>query len=174
MDSLQRGQSMVFVKKSTVFSYVFFLDKKSQKEYYLIFWIEKNRKECFSDHKREVLKNSKKSTFCKGVRSMVFVKKSTFFSFFFLTKKSQKEIFFHILDRKECFLDLKSEVLKNSKKWTVCKGVSPWFLSKNRPFSHMFCFLDKKRQKQTLFDILDSKEENRMRFRPKTKSFKKL
>ena len=109
---------MVFVKKSTFFSYVLFLAKKGRKKHYLVFWIGKNRKEYFLDHK--------------------------------------------------------SEVLKNSKKWTVCKGVSPWFLSKNRPFSHMFCFLDKKRQKQTLFDILDSKEENRMRFRPQKKSFKKL
>ena len=79
---------------------------------------------------------------------MVFVKKSTFFSFFFLTKKSQKEIFFHILDRKECFLDLKSEVLKNLKKWTFCRGVSPLFLSKNQPFSHMFFFVVKKATKK--------------------------
>ena len=81
---------------------------------------------------------------------MVFVKKSTFFSFFFLTKKSQKEIFFHILDRKECFLDLKSEVLKNLKKWTFCRWVSPWFLWKNQPFSHMFFFC-KKSQKEIFF-----------------------
>ena len=131
---------MVFVKKSTFFSYVFFLAKKARKKHYLIFWIGKNRKEYFLDHKREVLKNSKKSTFYKGVSPWFLSKNRPFSHFFFLTKKSQKEIFFHILDRKECFLDLKSEVLKNSKKWTVCKGVSPWFLSKNRPFSHMFFF----------------------------------
>ena len=77
---------------------------------------------------------------------------------FFLAKKSQKETFFDILDSKECFLDLKSEVLKKSKKSTLCKGFSPWFLSKNRPFSHMFFFLSKKSQKETFFDILDRKE----------------
>ena len=49
------------------------------------------------------------------------------------------------------------KVLKNSKKSTFCKGVSPWFLSKNRPFSHFF-FLSKKSQKETFFDILDRKE----------------
>ena len=140
----------------------------------MIFWIGKNRKEYFLDLKREVLKNSKKSTFCKGVSPWFLSKNRPFSHFFFLTKKSQKETFFDILDRKECFLDLKSEVLKNSKKWTVCKGVSPWFLSKNRPFSHMFFFLDKKSQKQTFFDILDRKEEKRMLFRPQKKSCKKL
>ena len=69
----------------------FFLAKKARKKHYLIFWIEKNRKECFLDHKREVLKNSKKSTFFKGV--------------------------------------------------------SPWFLSKNRPFSYMFFFYQKKEER---------------------------
>ena len=47
---------------------------------------------------------------------MVFVKKSTFFSYvFFFSKKTQKKIFFDILDRKESFLDLKSEFLIKSK-----------------------------------------------------------
>jgi len=33
-----------------------------------------------------------------------------------MKKDSQKETFFDILDRKKCFLDLKSEVLKESSK----------------------------------------------------------
>ena len=76
---------------------------------------------------------------------------------FFFSKKRQKETFFNILDSKENFLDLKSKVLKNSKKSTFCKGVSPWCSSKNRPFSYMF-FLSKQSKKETFFDILDSKE----------------
>ena len=59
---------------------------------------------------------------------------------FFLTKKSQKERVFDILDRKESFLDLKSEVVAKSKKSTLCNGVSPWFFSNNQPFSYMFFF----------------------------------
>ena len=55
---------------------------------------------------------------------------------FFLSKQSKKETYFDILDSKECFFDLKSEVLKNSKKWTFCQGV-------NRPFSHL-CFFPEK------------------------------
>ena len=89
----------------------------------------------------------------------MFVKKTDLFLIcFFFSKKSKKETFFDILDRKECFLDLKSEVLKKSRKSTFCKGVSPWFLSKNRPFSYMFFILSKESQKQTFFDILDRKE----------------
>ena len=88
---------------------------------------------------------------------MIFVKKSTFILYVFLfSQKSQKITFFDILDGKECFLDLKSEVLKNSKKSTFCKGVSPWFLSKNRPFSYQI-FFEQKRKKETFFDILDRK-----------------
>ena len=36
--------------------------------------------------------------------------------FFFLRKESQKETFFDILDRTECFLDHKGNVLKTFKK----------------------------------------------------------
>ena len=75
---------------------------------------------------------------------------------FFLSKQSKKETYFDILDIKECFLDLKGETLVKSKKSPFCKGVSPWFLSKNRPFSDMF-FLSKESQKETFFDILDRK-----------------
>ena len=49
------------------------------------------------------------------------------------TKKS----LFDILDKKECFLDRKSKVRKKTKNSKICKGVSQWFLSKNRPFSHV-------------------------------------
>ena len=79
---------------------------------------------------------------------MVFVIKSTFFPYVSFSKKSHKETFFDILDRKKCFLNLKSETLAKSKKSTFCKGVSPWFLSKNRPFSYMFFFLPKKGRKK--------------------------
>ena len=143
MDILQRGQSVVFVKKSTFLSYVFFFCKKSHKETFF-----------------DILDRKKEKR--RRAQSMVFVKKSTFFSFFFLTKKSQKETFFDILDRKECFLDLKSEVLKNSKKWTVCKGVSPWFLSKNRPFSVCFFFQQKKPER----NIFLYSAQKRMLLRP--------
>ena len=99
----------------------------------------------------QVLKKLRKSTFCKGVSKWLLSKNRPFSYIVFLSKKTQKQTFFDILDRKESFLDLKSEVLKKSRKSTFCKGVSPWFLSKNRPFSNMFFFLAKQaRNKQFL------------------------
>ena len=83
-------------------------------------------------------------------QSMVFVKKSTFSLSVLLSKESQKETFFDLLDRKEFFLDLKAEVLTQSKKSTFCKGVSPWFLLKNRLFSHMFFFQQKKPERNII------------------------
>ena len=50
---------------------------------------------------------------------------------YFLGKLSQKTLFFDILDRKECFLDQKSEVLKKFKKSKISKAVSPCFFFKN-------------------------------------------
>ena len=126
---------------------MFFLGKKSQKEN---FFDILESKECFLHLKSEVLKKSKKTTFCKGFSPWFLSKNPPFSHMFFLAKKSQKETFVHILDSKECFLDLKSEFLKWSKKSTFCKEFSPWFLSKNRPFSHMF-FLAKKSQKKHFF-----------------------
>ena len=131
----------------------FFLPKKGRKKHFLIFWIENKS---FWTSKVKFSKSRKKSTFCK---SMVLVKKSTLFSLFFLSKKRQKETFLHILDRNECFLDHKRKVPKNAKKSTFCKGVSPWFLSKNRPFSYM-SFFQQKKPKRTIFDILHRKERS--------------
>ena len=88
---------MVFFSKNRPFPHIFFSAKKERKKDFLIFWIEKNA--------------------------------------FWTAKKSSK----------------------NAKKSTFCKGVSPWFLSKNRPFPHIF-FLSKKSQKETIFNILESKE----------------
>ena len=134
---------MVFVKKSTFFSYLFFFffSKKSQKE---TFFDILDSKKCFLDLKSEVLENSKNRNFAKGFVHGFCQKIDLFLICFFLSKKRQKETFFHILDRKESFLDHKSKVLQKSKKTTFFKGVSPWFLSKNRPFSYMVFFLRKK------------------------------
>ena len=125
---------MVFVKKSTFFLYVFF-NKKSQKQ--TVFDIL-DRKEWFLDLKSQVLKKSRKSTFCQGVSPWYLSKNPSFSYMFFLSKKSQKQTVFDIHDRKESFLDLKSDVQKKSRKSTFCKRVSAWFFSKNRPFSYMF------------------------------------
>ena len=84
---------MVFVKKSTFLSYFFFFVKKATKKHFLIFWIEKKRKEYFLEHKRKVLKNCKKSKFCKGVSPWFLPKNGPFSHFFFDQKKPERNIF---------------------------------------------------------------------------------
>ena len=125
---------MVFVKKST-FSLSVLSSKESQKE---TFFDILDRKQSFWTSKVKFSQTRKKSTFFKWFSPWFFSKNRPFSYMFFLTKKNQKGRFFDILDRKECLLDLKSEILKRSKKSTFCKRVSPWFLSKNRLFSYIF------------------------------------
>ena len=51
---------------------------------------------------------------------------------FVFRKESQKKTFFDILDRKECFLDLKSEVLKKvQKNQDFVKGLVHGFCKQN-------------------------------------------
>ena len=104
----------------------------------------------------KLLVKPKKSAFCKGLVHGFIQKIGLFLVCFFLSKKSQKETFFDILDRKKFFLDQKRKVLKNSKKSTFCKGVSPWFLSKTRRHCYKI-FFEQKWKKESFFDILDRK-----------------
>ena len=98
------------------------------------------------DLKSEVLTKSKKNRHFAKELVHGFCQKIDLFSYVFLSRKGQKETFFYILDRKECHLDLKSEVLTKSKNIVILEGVSPWFLSKNRPFFYVY-FLTKKANK---------------------------
>ena len=124
-----------------------FWAKKARKKHILIFCIVKN---AFLTWKVKLYQSQKNRHFAKGLVHGFFKKIDLFLICFVFSRKSQKETFFDILDRKECFLDLKSEVLKNSKKWTVCKGVSPWFFQKIDLFLICF-FFSKKSQKETFF-----------------------
>ena len=133
---------MVFVKKST-FLFCLFFSKKNQQKHFLIFWIENK---AFWTSKVKFSQSRKKATFSKGVSPWSSSKNCPFSYIFFFSKKGQKETFYYILDRKECHLDLKSEVLTKSKNIVILEGVSPLFLSKNRPFFNVY-FLTKKANK---------------------------
>ena len=102
-----------------------------------------DRKECFLDKKSKVLKKSKISNFSKGVSPCFFANNGHFLRWWYLRQSSQKRSSFEILDRKEWFLDKKSQVLR--------------FFVKNGHFSH-WLFLRKSSQKTSLFYILDKKE----------------
>ena len=89
---------------------------------------------------------------------MVFEKKIVIFLMCFFGIFSHKRLFCDILDSKEWFLHRNSKVWKKFKKLKICKRVTPWFLSKNRPFSHMCVFFGKSSNKRSFFDNLDGKE----------------
>ena len=61
---------------------------------------------------------------------MVFFQKIEIFVLCVFWANQDKRFCCDILERKECFLDQKKEVLKQSKKSKSFKGVSPWFRQK--------------------------------------------
>ena len=89
---------------------------------------------------------------------MVLVQKWPFFQFFLLDKIAQENVFYDILETQNAFLGYKNENFKKSKNWYFCKGVNPWFWSKNGHFSNLFfwqyrpgkCFLRNSRTKKRL------------------------
>ena len=81
---------------------------------------------------------------------MVFVKKSIFvIYFFFLAKKTRKKHFLIFWIENKVFWTSKVNFLQSRKIWTFCKGVSPWFFSKNRPFFQ--AFFEPKRPERKIF-----------------------
>ena len=82
---------------------------------------------------------------------MVFGKKSRFLSSVFFGQIKPDKIVFDILDKKECFLGQKKEVLKNSSKSKFSKGVCPWILSKIEVFIMYYVFFGQIKQEKILF-----------------------
>ena len=70
---------------------------------------------------------------------MVSVKKSTIFSSVFFSKIGLEIMFSYGLEREEAFEDDENVTFLKSKKWVFCKGVYPWFRSKNPEF-FLVCF----------------------------------
>ena len=62
------------------------------------------------------------------------------FPTFFLGNIGQENVFYDILEQKNAFLSSKSKKFKESKNWHICKGVNPWFWSKNGHFSNIFFY----------------------------------
>ena len=103
---------------------------------------------------KKLLKNR---NFAKGLIHGFCQKIDLFLICFFWAKKARKKHFLIFWIENKAFWTSKVMIWKSRKKSTFCKGVSSWFLSKNRPFPHMF-FWSKKKQKETFFHILDRKE----------------
>ena len=81
-----------------------------------------DREEYFLDQKREVSKNVPKIGFFKRGQSMFLSKYRALYHVGFLGSLVRKRLFFNIVDRKEYFLDQKSEVSKTSEKSSFSKG----------------------------------------------------
>ena len=87
---------------------------------------------------------------------MVLFQKWPFFQLFFLGNVRQQNVFYDILERKNALLAYKKKKFKKSKNWHFCKGVNPWFWSKNGHFSNFF-FVGNRGQENVFYDILERK-----------------
>ena len=94
-----------FLSENRPFPYKILFEKKGRKKHFLIFWIENKD---FWTSKVKFSQSRQKSTFCKGVSLWFLSKNRLFPHIFFLSKKSQEEPVFYILESKECFSHLKS------------------------------------------------------------------
>ena len=82
---------------------------------------------------------------------MVFLQKWPFYQLFVLGNTGQENVFYDILERENAFLGYKNKRFKNAH---FCKGVNPWFWSKNGHFSNIL-FLGNLRQENVFYDILE-------------------
>ena len=114
------------------FSQVFFLGTLGQEN---VFYDILERENPFLAYKMKKLKNWH---FCKGVNPWFWSKNGYFSNFLFLGNLGQGNVFYDILGRKNAFLGYKNNKLKKSKNWHFCKGVNPWFWTKNGHFSKFF------------------------------------
>ena len=86
-----------------------------------------------------------------------FWSKNGYFSkTFFLGNIAQENVFYDILERENAFLGYKNKKFKKSKNWHFCKGVNPWFWSKNNHFSNFFVLVSID-QENVFYDILERK-----------------
>ena len=129
---------MVSVKKSTIFSSVFFCKIGLE----IIWSYSLEMKEGFEDDKNVNFWKSEKWVFSKGVNPWFRVKNSTIFSILFFSKIGLEIVLSYGVERKEAFEDDKNVNLLKCIKWVFSKGVNPWFRSKNPQF-FLVCFLAK-------------------------------
>ena len=89
---------------------------------------------------------------------MLLVQKLPFFQPLFFRQSTPGKCFFcNILEPKNAFVGYKNKKSKKSKNSYFCKGVNPWFWSKNGHFSNYF-FLGNIRQENVFYDILEEKD----------------
>ena len=135
MDIFQRGSLIVSVKKSRIFSSVFF--SKIGLEIMFSYGLE--RKKAFEDDKNVNFFKVQKMGIFQRSSPLVLVKKSAIFSSVFFSKIGFKIMFPYGLERKETFEDDKNVIFLKFKKWVFSKEIRPWSQSKNPEF-FVVCF----------------------------------
>ena len=128
-----KGDNQWFCSKNGHFCNFFFLGNLGQEN---VFYDILERENAFLGYKNKKFKKSKNWHFSKGVNPWFWSKNGHFSNFFFLGTIKQENVFYHILERKNAFLGYKKKKFKKSKNWHFCKGVNPWFSSKNGRFSN--------------------------------------
>ena len=103
-----------------------------------VFYDVLQRKNVFLGYKNTKFKKWKNCHFSKGVNPWFWSKNCHFPNFFFLGNIGEENVFYDFLERKNAFLGYKNKKVKKSKNWHFCKGVNPWFWSKNCYFSNFF------------------------------------
>ena len=121
-----------------------------------VFYDILERKKAFLGYKNKKLKKSKNWHFSKGVNPWFWSKNRHFSNLFLLGYKSQEDVFYDILEKKNAFLGYKNKKFQNQNNWHLSNWVNPWFWSKNRHFSNLF-FLGNKSQENVYYDILQRK-----------------
>ena len=130
-----------------------FLASQGRKDLFLILWIKNNT---FQIRKGK-FQRVPKIGFLKRGQTMLLSKYRAFYHVGFLGKLMKKRLFFNIVNRKEYFLEQKSEVSNRSKISNFSKGLVFFFLVQKLSF--LPCgFLGKPWKKRSTFNILNRKE----------------
>ena len=102
---------MVLVQKWAFFQ-LFFLGNIEQDN---VFYDILERKNAFLGYRKRKLKKSKNFHFSKGVNPWFWSKNGHFSNSFFLGNIGQKNVFYDILERKNCLSRLEKQEVQNSK-----------------------------------------------------------
>ena len=116
IDIFSKGANPWFWSNNGHFSNSFFLGNIGQKN---VFYDILERKNCLSRLWKQEVQTVEKLTFFQTGYPMVLVQKWPFFQLFFLGDIGQKNVFYHILERKNSFPGyIKKKKFKKSKKLT--------------------------------------------------------
>ena len=130
-----KGVNPWFWSKNGHFFNFFFLGKIGQEN---VFYDILERKNTFLGYKNKKFEKSKNCIILKRLIHGFWTKMSFFGTSFFYCKIDQKNVFDHILERKNAFLASKKQKIKKSKNWEFSKGVNPRFWIKNGQFFNFF------------------------------------